>query len=125
MESKTWRDRILVAVVTLGLFLGVFWAAGYSDKSGAEVIGKWGGLTASTAILFTVIIRHRRKFHRRPSFWGTMVTLLLCHFLVLLSLLQRVEHWRLAWWAIVTPVEYFLMAGVLMLLGYTPARTRR
>ena len=54
-----------------------------------------------------------------------MLLLLVLHLGVFTGVLLRLPEWRTTWWAVVTPVEYFLIGSLVVLVGRRSQGNRR
>ena len=117
MRAKRLRDLGIYVVVGL-IFAGaiLFWGANHSDRTGAQVVGKWGGLAANTLIVFGYLIRHNRLRFKQTSFWVTLVVLIFVHLAILIRVLENFQDWRVAWWIVITPIEYAIIATTLIVV---------
>src|SRR5437899_11651087 len=79
------------AVGSLVVFALVF-ALGI--RTGIIIPGRWIGLAMWTAIVFGVVVRSRRKYWARPTFWLTTGGLLIVHLLAFAVVLNNYSQWR-------------------------------
>lgn len=42
--GRRFRDLMIYVLVGIAVVIAILWGAVHSSRSGAEVIGKWGGL---------------------------------------------------------------------------------
>lgn len=119
-EGSTRRviDFTLYLLIGMIVALGIIWGASYYEKTGSEIIGRWGGWAAATAIVFGFTIQHHKMYFHRVLFWLVMSAFVLAHVLLFLPLLRAVGQWKLAWWIFIAPVEYLVLGSSLMLIGF-------
>ena len=112
MKRERIRDCLVYLAAGVGFLAAVFWVAGH-DEWPADAIGKWGGLVLGTAFVLGVTIREHRASRRRASFWTVVTAWLVLHTGVFVPLLLSVREWKIAWWVVVIPAEYVLVAMIL------------
>jgi hypothetical protein len=105
MTLKRARDFAVCIAVGIIFGLAVAWYGFSSKGSGAELIGRWVGLTGTTLILFGYAIRSHGRFISRLSFWLVMLALLVVHLSVFIVILGKVEHWKVLWFVLAYPVD--------------------
>jgi len=88
------RDLGLYFLIGLPVAVGLLLHLPHSLTSDEEVITKWAGLAGNTLILFGYTISRHKPLRRVQSFWTTLVVLLIVH-LAIITLLLRVEHWKI------------------------------
>jgi len=124
VTARRVRDFAVYFSIAIAVVLLIVWGSMHSIKPGAEVIGKWGGLAVNTLIVFGYTIRHNRPSLRR-AFWALILLLFVVHAGVFMAVLGRLAEWKVAWWAVVTPAEYFLIRSVIVLAGHRRGDGRR
>ena len=118
VTRKRLRDLFFYIAIGLAFSLAIVWGSFQSNRSGTEVFGKWGGLAANTLIVFGYAIRQYRTLLRKKSFWAMVLAVISVHLALFIYTLQVVDVWRLAWWVIITPIEYVIIVSALVALGY-------
>jgi hypothetical protein len=99
------RDFLLYVLIGVVIALGVLWYAEHSDATGAESIGRWGGLTLNTLILYGYVINGSREFWRAWGFWLAATSVLILHLFVFAVIFQHTDHWSVGWFLLMYPIE--------------------
>jgi hypothetical protein len=118
MTARRVGDFVVYIIIGVAFALAIAWGAIHSSESGAEIFGKWGGLLVNTLIVFGYTIRYNRPALKRSSFWAIVLIFLALHLLVFIVIFERISEWRVLWWVIVTPAEYFAIGSLLIATGH-------
>ena len=96
---------------------GFFVVGGISLAFGHDAYVKFGGLTATTAILFGYFLHCNRAFLRYVKFWKLAACLLSVHLCAWITLLLHVEKWGLLWFNVMIfelPIFWYLRARLVV-----------
>ena len=104
-HSSRLRDFVIYVLIGLLVVVGVLWFAEHSDETGAESLGKWGGLTLNTLILYGYVINGSRAFWRVWAFWLATASVLMLHLLVFAVIFKHADHWSVGWFLLMYPIE--------------------
>jgi hypothetical protein len=113
VTAKRWLLYVPVALLIIGVFMGVFF---YADYKGIpdEVAVKWMNIILTALFIFGFAIRAFWQCRQRWAFWAELCALIAAHFLIL----QRL-HWEKAsyfWLPVVVGLpEIFVVVFLLSL----------
>ena len=122
--NRIW-DFVLYIAIGLLVGLSIMWLASHTDRSGAAKIFKWLGLAVNTLIVFAYTIKFNRVLWKRRSFWMTLFLLLFVHLFAFVIVLRVVDDFRLVWWIVIVPIEYFVVGAVLIGTGHRRGRSAK
>jgi hypothetical protein len=75
----------------------------------SEATAKWLGFVIMTALVFGNAVRYFRSSWSSPKFWGLLILFSVPHFILGFVVLSNVARLGLIQFAVVTPVEYFVL----------------
>jgi hypothetical protein len=99
-----------IAIASLAAF-ALFFAL--SIRTGVVISGRWIGLTVWTVVVFGVVVRSRRKYWTRGTFWLATASILTVHLLAFTVVLSTYPLWRPVWFIPIAIVEAGLFGAVL------------
>lgn len=109
------RDAVIYLAVGVGVVMAILVASSASSLRGSDVFPRWGGLIATTVIVFAYAVANNRQYHGRTLFWSFLAFLIAMHLGLFAWLLVTADEWRLVWWVAVTPIEYLIVSILLRL----------
>lgn len=125
MTLKRVRDFALYSAIALAFCLSIIWYSFTNNEGGAELIGKWVGLSGTTAILFGYAIKSHRHCISLPSFWLIIMMLLAVHLSLFVVILVNVDNWKVFWFVLAYPVENVIIDTTLSVTGHGISRNKR
>ncbi len=119
VANRRIRDFVLYVAIAVAVVAFALLYAVRSAKSGSSgrLPLRWLGLGATTAVVFGYVLRPCKRYYHLVRFWVAFVGLFALHLGVYIVVLLHVEQWGLAWFAIITPVEIFVMGLILCTVG--------
>ena len=94
------RLRDFSAYIAIGfLVAAIAWIVASTHLS-LEVITRWGGLAANTAVVYGYFLANSRSFFRQRAFWAITGTALAVHLVIFAIVLTHVAQWRLLWFMV-------------------------
>jgi len=114
--AKKDRVRDYLIYVCVGLFVvcGAAVYGIYAAKHGIrpEFKGDWTLASTTAAVAFGYVLKNSSLKHT-AKFWAAWSCLLLLHFVLLLSILSRMDRVPLIWGAVLAPAELMALTFVL------------
>jgi hypothetical protein len=105
MKMSRAGDFAIYVGIAAAIAVGLIWYSSISGPNGADLFGRWGGLTANTLILFGYIVRDSRQAWRAPLFWVLVIGLLSAHLAVFTAVLLHAREWKVLWFLAMYPIE--------------------
>ncbi len=114
-RSSTMKDLLLyIAIGVLVVIAGMIFAFHQAKTGGSPNLPlKWLGFAGMTAIVFGYGIRSSRRLWGKQKFWVLLSFFFAVHSSLGTFALTRVQVVPLAFYAILTPIEYVVLTAYL------------
>lgn len=93
--GKRLRDFSIYVAIGF-LVAAIAWIIASTHLS-LEVIPKWGGLAANTALVYGYFLADSRSFFRQRAFWAVTSVAFTVHLIIFGVVLTHVAQWKLLW----------------------------
>ena len=105
------RVRDFSVYIAIGLLVAATAWIVASTNLNLDVITRWGGLAANTALVYGYFIADSRSFFGQRAFWAVTSVALAVHLIIFAIVLTHVAQWKLLWFMVMLleiPVLVFL-----------------
>lgn len=120
-SSTVWDWLLYVGIGLAILAAAAIYVVGTGGRG--EFPFKWLVLIAETPVVFSILIKNRKRQWRQPAFWSVMVGLFVLHCLGFATILLKVDEWQAIWFVPSTVIEVVGFSIVLNRL-FPPWKTR-
>lgn len=112
---KDWLSYLLIAFL-VAISIWAFEMHQARNLRSPDLPLKWLGFAGMTAIVFGYAIRSCRPLWREQRFWTYLSIFFAVHAALGISVLSRVHHAPLGLYAVLTGLEYLVLARYLQVL---------